>query len=126
MGRPKKDISIEQLKTLMRLKPTIEDTAAFFEVHPDTILKFIKREIGPLTFSEFREQNMVHTRFSLIRTAIDKAERGDNVMLIFCLKNLCGWKDRNEDNNTAVAAIAAVSVTEAEHKELVKKARDWK
>jgi hypothetical protein len=125
MGRPKSEINVEQLKALMRLKPTIEDTAAFFQVHPDTILKFIKREIGPLTFSEFREQNMVHTRFSLIRTAIDKAERGDNVMLIFCLKNLCGWRDKNEDAPVAIATVATVALSESEHKELVKKARDW-
>ena len=34
----------------------------------------------------------------LIRTAIKKAERGDNVMLIFCLKNLCQWRDKLPDN----------------------------
>jgi hypothetical protein len=96
MGRPKKfdDEKIRQLKAICRLKPTMADCAAFLDVHPDTITKYCK-SIG-LTFSEFREQNMVHTRFSLIRKAINKAEQGDNTMLIFCLKNLCGWADKQE------------------------------
>ena len=98
MARPKKDIPLPQLKAIMRLKPSLEDTAAFFECDPSTIEKMIKRDFG-LRFSEFREQNMVQTRFSLIRTAIHKAEKGDNVMLIFCLKNLCGWKDRYEQSS---------------------------
>lgn len=84
------------LKALMRMKPTLKDTAAFFEVSEDTIERYIKSNWG-MRFAEFRDQNMVHTRFSLIRTAIQKAERGDNVMLIFCLKNLCGWRDKLPD-----------------------------
>jgi hypothetical protein len=100
MSRPDNALDIVRLKALMRLKPTLEDTAAFFEVNPSTIEKFIKREFGKITFSEFRDQNMVHTRFNLIRTAIQKAEKGDNVMLIFCLKNLCGWKDKWDAEET--------------------------
>lgn len=84
------------LKALMRMKPTLKDTAAFFEVSEDTIERYIKANWG-MRFAEFRDQNMVHTRFSLIRTAIQKAEKGDNVMLIFCLKNLCGWRDKLPD-----------------------------
>jgi len=95
MGRPKKEIDFDQLESLMRLNPTLKDTAAFFKCDEDTICNHIKKATG-LRFSEFREQNMVHTRLKLIRTATRKAENGDNVMLIFCLKNLCGWKDKNE------------------------------
>lgn len=86
----------EQLKQLMRLKPTLKDTAAFFDVHPDTVANTIRREWN-LTFSEFQDQNFVHTRMMLVRTAIEKAEKGDNVMLIFCLKNVCGWRDKWEE-----------------------------
>lgn len=93
MARPKKIIDEHQLKTLMRLKPTLKDTAAFFECSEDTIEKRIK-EIAKVSFTEFRDQNMVHTRFSLVRKAITKAESGDNTMLIFCLKNLCDWRDK--------------------------------
>jgi len=95
-GRPKKQIDEAQLKALMRLKPTLDDCAAFFECHPETIINFIKRTYC-IEFSKFREQNMVHTRFMLVRTAIAKAQKGDNTMLIFCLKNLCDWRDRPAD-----------------------------
>lgn len=92
-GRKPKPINDAQLKALMRLKPSLEDTAAFFEVHRDTICDYIKRHYD-CSFPTFRNENMVHTRFELVRTAIEKAKKGDNVMLIFCLKNLCGWKDK--------------------------------
>lgn len=96
MGAPKKEISEVQLRAIMRLKPTLADCAAFFECSTDTIRNRIDEYCPGLTFSQFRDQNMVHTRFSLVRTAIQKAEAGDNCMLIFCLKNLCGWADHQE------------------------------
>jgi len=115
----------EKLKALMRLKPTLEDTAAFFECTARTIERYIRKEFD-LTFVDFREQNMVHTRLTLIRTAIGKAERGDNVMLIFCLKNLCGWKDKWDETQTIVASVSTEPMDEEKHKELVIKARGWK
>jgi hypothetical protein len=96
MARPFIEIDMEELATFMRLKPSLEDCAAFFKCSPDTIERRIK-EHSDITFAEFREQNMVHTRFNLIRTAINKGLKGDNVMLIFCLKNLCGWKDKQPE-----------------------------
>lgn len=86
-------IDDEKLKALMRLKPSMSDTAAFFDCSTKTIERYIKDnyEMGYL---EFCERYMVHTRLSIIKKAIDKAEKGDNIMLIFCLKNLCGWKDK--------------------------------
>lgn len=98
-GRPAAfdEKKLSQLKAFMRLKPTLKDTAAFFEVDPKTVEVTVKRHWG-IGFTEFRDQNMVHTRMNLIRRAIEKADRGDNVMLIFCLKNLCEWKDRYDTN----------------------------
>jgi hypothetical protein len=101
-GRKRKEFDVVQLKAFLRLKPTLEDCAAFFACHSDTVVNFIKREFN-MGFSEFREQNAVHTRFNLIRKAISKAEHGDNVMLIFCLKNLCNW--RNDPRDEIVETI---------------------
>lgn len=99
MGRPIKDIDMERLATLMRFKPRLEDCAAFFKVSNDTIERRIRDEHG-ITYAEFREQNMVHTRFALVQAALRKATNGDNVMLIFCLKNICGWKDQYQSETT--------------------------
>lgn len=101
MGAPRKftEEKDRQLKAILRLKPTLKDCAAFLDLDASTIERHIKKNYK-CTYAEFREQNMVHTRFGLVRTAIKKAENGDNTMLIFCLKNLCGWKDRYEQETT--------------------------
>lgn len=93
-GRPPVEIDIPKLKGLLRLKPTLADTAAFFEVSERSIERFIDKNFH-CTFVEFRDQNMVHTRLNLIRKAISEAtkDKPNTAMLIFCLKNLCGWKD---------------------------------
>ena len=100
MARPKKEISLEQLKALMRLNPTLKDTAAFFECSEDTIERLIKSEFDGLSFAEFREQNLVHTRMTLIRNALKMAEKGNPALMIFCLKNLCKWQDKWETELT--------------------------
>jgi len=95
MARPRKEIKEEQLRALLRMNPTLKDTAAFFECSEDTIEDRCK-EFGDCSFPEFREQNMVHTRLSLIRNALKMAEKGNPALMIFCLKNLCQWKDKYE------------------------------
>jgi len=100
MGRKRKEVDMEQLGALCRMKPTLADCAAFFKCSEDTIENRIK-EHANCRFSEFREQNMVHTRFDLIRSAIAKAERSDT-MHIFCLKNLCDWSDKKSGDDATV------------------------
>ena len=63
---------------------------------------------------------MVHTRLSIVRKAIDKAEKGDNVMLIFCLKNLCGWKDKWDNSDDEAKRPPAITMTDEQYKEYVK------
>lgn len=97
MGAPKKEINEIQLRAFLRLKPSLDDTAAFFDCDTRTIERFIKSNFE-VTFAEFRDQNMVHTRHRLVQKAIQEAlrEKCNTAMLIFCLKNLCGWKDKIE------------------------------
>lgn len=107
MGRPPKVIDEQQLRALMRLKPSLEDTAAFFEVSTTTIEDHIKKQYKK-TFFEFRNENAVHTRHALIRKAVSEALQEDTntQMLQFCLKNLCGWKDRVESELTGRLEVA--------------------
>lgn len=123
MARPNKKLDPEKLKALMRFKPTLKDAAAFFECSEDTIERNC-RKISGVGFADFRDQNMVHTRFTLIRTAIKKAENGDNTMLIFCLKNLCGWRDKQPEEITQIHVEQnAKPLDQAELIEAIKKAR---
>ena len=99
-GRPSKmtEEKSRQLKAICRLKPTLADCAAFLEVSEDTIENHCNRQ--GMRFSEFREQNMVHTRFMIIRNIIKECEKGNTAMLIYASKNLCGWSDKIENDNT--------------------------
>lgn len=83
------------------MKPTKKDCADFFECSEDTIDRHIKSETG-LTFSEFRESGMAYTKFTLIRRAIVMAKKGDTSMMIFCLKNIAGWKNNDMDGASII------------------------
>ena len=82
-----------QLKAICRMKPTLSDCAAFLDVNESTIEKQIRKRHN-CTFSDFREQNMVHTRFMVIRGLLDLCEKGNLGALIYTSKNLCGWTDK--------------------------------
>ena len=101
MARPTKFTpeKIKLLKNLCRMKPTLEDCAAILEMDTSTVDKFIKRTYK-VSFSEFRNQNMAHTRFMIIRNIIKECEKGNTAMLIYASKNLCGWTDKQEVEQT--------------------------
>ena len=104
MARPKAEIDRQQFEALCRLNPTLKDAAAFFKVNQDTITDRCK-EWGYEGFSDAREQNMVHTRLDLIRNAMQMAKKGNSALMIFCLKNLCGWADKQENTQTTTLQV---------------------
>jgi AraC-like DNA-binding protein len=95
MGRPHKKIDAQELEKLMQYNPTLKDAADFFCVSDSTLAKFIQ-DTWSQTYTEFRDQRFVRTKVSLIQTAISRANKNSNTMLIFALKNLCGWADKVE------------------------------
>lgn len=111
-GRPKIEIDINQYKALMRLNPTLADTAAFFECSTDTIINWLEKNFGTRDFSAIRQQNMVHTRLTMIRTAVRLAEAGNTAVLIFCLKNLCGWTDKVDEKQVQQVIKLAYALPE--------------
>ncbi len=125
------NLDMEQLGALCRLKPTLADCAAFFKCSEDTIERRLKEQFR-ITFAEFREQNMIHTRHDLIRLALAKAPQSD-AMHIFCLKNLCGWRDRQPEevsqstiNNLSVSQLSdqRLDIEIQERIEMLVKARE--
>jgi hypothetical protein len=103
-GHKVKDIDLEQLKNLMRMRPTLEDTAAFFGVSDRTITRLITKHFS-LGFVAFQRQYLMPTRYDLVRRALVEALKTpvNTQMLIFCLKNLNGWSEKTTTD--VVAAI---------------------
>jgi hypothetical protein len=104
MARPLKNISSQELMALMRMKPSLRDTAAFFGVSEDTIERHVSREYE-MSFAEFREAHMVECRHELIRKAYSMALGGDRAMLTLCLKHMCGWTEKSEVGNPNLVEI---------------------
>ena len=96
MPNPTKiEIDLDKLNKLLKLKPTLHDTAAFFDCDESTVVRRIKEVYGR-TFKQQREIQASHTRHALVQKAVSEALDGNNTMLIFALKNLCDWKDKHE------------------------------
>lgn len=114
-GRPVKmtEEKIKQLKAICRLKPTLHDAAAFLDVNTSTIEKWIKRTHG-ISYSEFRDQHMVHSRFMITRNLLKLCEQNNLGALIYCSKNMNGWSDRPEDD---IASEISVTVNKHYHNE---------
>jgi len=86
----------QQLTEIMRFKPTLKDTAAFFRVHTDTIEKHIKKNHN-MKFSEFREMYMVECRFNVVRALIKTAEAGNVKAIELALAYLFKWTSKDKE-----------------------------
>lgn len=95
MGRKHIPINADELEKLMQYNPTLKDAADFFNCSDSTLAKFIQDNFSQ-TYTEFRDQRFVKTKVSLMQLALTRAHSGSNTMLIFALKNYCGWSDKAE------------------------------
>lgn len=95
MGRPPTmdGKMIELLDVLCMHNHELEDCAELMRVHSSTITKWIKR-VHNLTFSEYRNKKMAHTRNKLLKIILKACETGNTAMIIFTAKNLLGWSDQ--------------------------------
>jgi len=82
----------ELLDKILQFKPSLSDTAEIMKVSEDTVERRI-REKYKMTFAEYRNKKMANVRLTLVQKAIQMAKAGDRTMLIFSLKNYCGWAD---------------------------------
>jgi hypothetical protein len=87
-----------QMIAIMRMKPTLRDTAELMNVSERTVERYIKKHFKQ-TFVEFRDQKMAVTRHMIIRGILDQCKKGNMTALIYASKNLCGWVDKVETKN---------------------------
>ena len=109
MARPKTQLDFNELDAMLQFGPTLRFCADHFGVGVSTIERKIK-ELHNLTFAEYKDEKMDKVRLKLQQKAIQMALKGDRVMLIFCLKNLCKWADKidsNEDINIKSTIVIA-------------------
>ena len=88
-GGAVKKIDEVELKRLAELHITNKEIAQWFSVHEDTL--------GQPYYAEIIKNGKSLTKQRLKQKAIQRAlQDNSDTMLIFCLKNYCGWS--NNDN----------------------------
>lgn len=85
----------QQLKALMRFKPTLKDSAAFLDLHSDTIEKYIKKTYK-MKYSEFRYTYMAQTRFKVVNALLTAIDNGNIKAIELGLSYFCGWQNKND------------------------------
>ena len=115
-GRPRKHIDWAKLDVFLQYNPTLEDAASLMDVGKDKLLEAIKLERG-MSFSEYRTQKMANTRLRLVQKAMKMAiEQGNATILIFCLKNLCGWADIPNENDKKLSETVTITYKQKDDK----------
>jgi len=95
MPQPKIELNYDKLDALLQFKVSLPFIADYLGVSRDTILRRIKEDHG-MSFTEYHNLRMERTATKLQQKAIEMALKGDRTMLIFSLKNLASWADKQE------------------------------
>lgn len=105
MPMPKTEIDFKELDALLQFRVTCEFVADYLGVSRDTVIRRIREE-KDMTFREYHLLKMQRTATKLQQKAIEQALSGNsNSVMIFALKNLAGWTDKNEVENVTKLEI---------------------
>jgi len=104
MAKRETGFNWDKLDAVLQLGATKAMAAAVMDCSEDTIERRIQQEHS-VGFKEYRDRKMVLTKIKLKQKAIKLALESNVTMLIFCLKNLCGWSDKTENVNQEVQSF---------------------
>lgn len=92
--------NFDKLDAMLQFKVTKGFCADYMEVSEDTIDRRIKKYHN-MTFKEYHALKLQRTGIKLQQKAVEQALSGNATMMIFCLKNLAGWADKQEIETTS-------------------------
>lgn len=84
-----------KLDALLQFKVSMKFCADYMGVSIDAIRRRIKEKYN-ITFTEYHELKMERTATKLQQKAIEMALDGNTTMMIFALKNLAKWSDKED------------------------------
>ena len=109
--------SWDKLDGLLAHKSSLLMCSDILDCPESTIQNHIKKRYG-LSFTEYANKKLSRTKVRLVQKALEQASSGNTTMLIFCLKNLCKWSDRNENTieltNNAINLAYKLKETDGE------------
>lgn len=98
MGRPRKEIDVEQFKGLCAIMCTEEEIASWFNCSVDTIERWCKRELNG-TFADVYKKYSASGRISLRRAQFKMAQK-NCTMAIWLGKQYLGQTDKQDVTTT--------------------------
>lgn len=107
MGRPKKEIDVDQFRKLCALQCTEVEIAAFFECDQDTVCNWCKRTFG-MTFLDTYKVFSSQGKIALRRYQFKQAEKNP-AMAIFLGKNWLEQTDKVEQTITEVEDLSSLA-----------------
>jgi len=130
MGRQPVELNYDVIDTALFFGATMNQLIYLIEKKDKkydrkTIERSIKK-LKKMTFTVYRNHHQDGLKFKLVQKAVSLALGGNVVMLIFCLKNLCGWTDKVIDQNVEVNNVLLQNVDSKELLELTLNARKQK
>jgi hypothetical protein len=95
MANKKTEINWDKLDALLQFKVSLRFCADYLGCSIDSIRRRIKEKYD-MKFAEYHALRMERTATKLQQKAIEMAFNGDRTMMIFSLKNLAKWSDKQE------------------------------
>lgn len=89
------EINWGQLNGILQFNASLRICSQIMGISEDVIEKNIRTQFD-MTFKEYKESKMAKVKIMLQQKAIEMALKGNTAMMIFTLKNLCGWADKQE------------------------------
>ncbi len=114
MGRPKKEMSLDLIKSMIEIGATQEEIAFCLHCSVDTIENFCKE--NDTTYSDIYKKHNSTFKISIRRMQLKSASEGSIPMQIWLGKQYLGQRDRTEAD-TNIKLNGGVSIFEQMQKE---------